>query len=196
MKLYLISDDSNIRTRLSRIFAEWKPMVLSKLELDFEENSMLIVSDNLLDELSDVDRQKIFGYRVMVLSMVPDFIHAHQYLQIGAMGYGNAMMHETHLHSAYQALEEGKVWLHPDFISYMIMQIRDANATKEQSFVILDVLSKREREVALMLGNGATHQEIATALDITTRTVKAHATAIYQKLDVKDRLALSILLHT
>jgi DNA-binding NarL/FixJ family response regulator len=47
-----------------------------------------------------------------------------------------------------------------------------------------------------MLGDGATHQEISDALDITVRTVKAHATAIYQKLDVKDRLALSLLLHS
>jgi DNA-binding NarL/FixJ family response regulator len=112
------------------------------------------------------------------------------------MGYGNAMMHESHLYSVYQALEEGQIWLHPDFITLMISQMHDRNNPKEKSLEILDSLSKREREVALMLGDGATHQEISDELDITVRTVKAHATAIYQKLNVKDRLALSLLLHT
>ena len=102
----------------------------------------------------------------------------------------------SHLQSAYQALEEGNIWLHPDFIARMISQIRDHQDTKEKSLSLLDSLSPREREVALMLGDGETHQVIADALDITVRTVKAHATSIYEKLQVKDRLALSILLHS
>jgi DNA-binding NarL/FixJ family response regulator len=196
MKLYLISDDSNVRSRLTRIFSELVPIVLSELPLEFEPNSIVFVTDKILADIQESVQKKLFEHRVMVLSMTPDFLHAQKFLQLGAMGYGNAMMHETHLHSVFQALEEGKVWLHPDFISLMISQIRDANTTKERFMAVLDILSKREREVALMLSDGATHREISDALDITTRTVKAHATSIYQKLDVKDRLALSILLHT
>jgi DNA-binding NarL/FixJ family response regulator len=127
--------------------------------------------------------------------MTPDFSEAQSFLQHGAMGYGNAMMHESHLQSAYQALEEGKVWLYPDFITLMISQMQDRSSSKEKSLAVLELLSPREREVAIMLGDGATHQEIADALEITVRTIKAHASAIYQKLSVKDRLALSLLLH-
>lgn len=196
MKLYLISDDIALRVRWIGIFSNLKPTVFSEVSLDMEPDSIVIVLDKILVDISNMALKKLFEHRVMVLSMTPDFTQAQSFLQLGAMGYSNAMMHESHLYSVYQALEEGNVWLHPDFISLMISQIRDANTTKEQSMAVLDVLSKREREVALMLGNGATHQEIADDLDITTRTVKAHATAIYQKLDVKDRLALSIILHT
>lgn len=196
MKLYLIADNSIIRTRLISIFADMNPVSFSELPFAIESDSILFVLDQMFNGIDETDLKKFFEHRVMILSMTPDFQEAQKFLQLGAMGYGNAMMHESHLHSVYQALEEGKVWLHPDFISLMILQIRDANATKNRSMTVLDVLSKREREVALMLGDGATHQEIANALDITTRTVKAHATAIYQKLDVKDRLALSILLHS
>ncbi len=197
MKLYLISDDINLRVRWIGIFSNLQSIVFSEVSLDMEPDSIVIVLDKMLADISKISLKKLFEHRVMVLSMTPDFTQAQNFLQLGAMGYGNAMMHESHLYSVYQALEEGNIWLHPNFISLMISQIRDANnTTKEQSMAVLDVLSKREREVALMLGNGATHQEIADDLDITTRTVKAHATAIYQKLDVKDRLALSILLHT
>jgi len=196
MKLYLISDDSALRNRWMATFAALKPIVLSSFLEECEYNSIIFISDTILTDLSDADVKNLFLRRVMILSMIPDFGAAQRLLQIGAMGYGNAMMHETHLLSAFQALEEGKVWLHPDFIALMISQIRDHKTNKENSLSVLNVLSTREREVALLLGDGATHQEIADALDITVRTVKAHATAIYHKLDVKDRLALSLLLHS
>lgn len=195
MKLYLISDNIALRGRWMSVFMSMKPSTLPAFSAESEYNSIVFISDTLVNDLSQAEIKNLFLRRVMVLSIDPDFAAAQKFLQMGAMGYGNAMMHETHLYSAYQALEEGKVWLHPDFIAMMISQIRDHNGMKEKSLLVLDELSKREREVAVMLGDGATHQEIADTLNITVRTVKAHATVIYQKLDVKDRLALSLLLH-
>jgi DNA-binding NarL/FixJ family response regulator len=177
------------------ILSSLHPTTFSEFSFDIKPSSIVMILDSVLKDVSDENLKKFFENRVMILSLTPNFAEAQKFLALGAMGYGNAMMHELHLYSVYQALEEGKIWLHPDFITLMISQIHDQNNTKEKSLEILDVLSKREREVALLLGEGATHQEISDALDITVRTVKAHATAIYQKLDVKDRLALSLLLH-
>ncbi|MDP3466555.1 MAG: LuxR C-terminal-related transcriptional regulator [Sulfuricurvum sp.] len=196
MKLSLVANDVNVRERWMSAFFTVKPTASSKFSLDIEYDTVIFISDTIVVALSEAERANLFLHSVMVFSMVPDFVAAQKFLAMGAMGYGNAMMHESHLHSAFQALEEGKVWLHPDFISLMISQIRHQNSGKEKSLMLLDGLSKREKEVALMLGQGDTHQKIADTLDITVRTVKAHATAIYQKLDVKDRLALSILLHS
>lgn len=196
MKLYIISDDANVRERWEKLLSDLHPVSLSALSSDMKSRSIVIILDRVIANMSEAQLHKLFDYQVMILSMIPTFAEAQRYLQMGAVGYGNAMMHEYHLHSAYQALEEGKVWLHPDFISLMISQIREKNNAEEKSLTLLESLSKREQEVALMLGNGATHQEIADQLAITVRTVKAHATAIYQKLDVKDRLALSLLLHS
>lgn len=195
MKLYIISDDISVRDRWINAFSEFNPIDSATLPLTIDSPSILMVLDRVIADADEAMLNKLFKNRVMVLSMIPNFTNAQRFLQLGAMGYGNAMMHVSHLHSAYQALEEGKIWLYPDFISLMITQIRDT-AIAEKSSVVLNELSKREQEVALMLGNGSTHQQIADALDITVRTVKAHASSIYQKLDVKDRLALSLLLHT
>jgi DNA-binding NarL/FixJ family response regulator len=195
MRLYLISNDITLRARWIGILSSLHPTTLSEFSLDIESPSIVMILDQVLADISDETLKQFFENRVMVLSMTPNFVEAQRYLALGTMGYGNAMMHGSHLYSVYQALEEGKIWLHPDFITLMISQMQERNNTKEKSLEILDTLSKREREVALMLGDGATHQEISDALDITIRTVKAHATAIYQKLNVKDRLALSLLLH-
>lgn len=195
MKLYLISDDIAVRDRWNTALAEYNPFAISGLSSEIEPHSIIMILDRVISRADETILQKLFEHRVMIFSMVPNFVEAQRFLQLGAMGYGNAMMHVSHLHSAYQALEEGKVWLHPDFITMMITQIRDTANAQERSSSLLEGLSKREQEVALLLGNGSTHQQIADTLDITVRTVKAHATSIYQKLDVKDRLALSLLLH-
>jgi DNA-binding NarL/FixJ family response regulator len=53
-------------------------------------------------------------------------------------------------------------------------------------------LSEREVQVARLIANGASNKEIADRLVITERTVKAHLTAIFEKLGVRDRLQLSL----
>jgi DNA-binding NarL/FixJ family response regulator len=55
-----------------------------------------------------------------------------------------------------------------------------------------DALSEREREVAGLVAGGASNKEVAERLAITERTVKAHLSAIFEKLGVRDRLQLSL----
>ncbi len=52
------------------------------------------------------------------------------------------------------------------------------------------ILSRREREVADLVSAGKKNKEIAGALGITERTVKAHLTSIFGKLQVRDRTQL------
>lgn len=54
------------------------------------------------------------------------------------------------------------------------------------------MLSGREITVAQLVGQGASNKEVARQLDIAERTVKAHLTAIFEKLQVRDRLQLSL----
>lgn len=56
----------------------------------------------------------------------------------------------------------------------------------------LKKLTRREREVAHLVSSGANNKIIARQLLITDRTVKAHLTAIYDKLNVSDRLQLAL----
>lgn len=196
MKLYILCDHIEIAHRWKNIFLGSNPSILTKISENIDVDSIVFTYDKTLKKFQNDDIKNLFLHRVMVFSSIPDFAQAQYYLHLGAMGYGNAIMHESHLHSAFQALSEGNIWLHPDFILMMVGQIREQKTSQKNSLEILNVLSQREREVALLLGEGQTHQEISNILNITIRTVKAHASAIYQKLSVKDRLALSLLLHS
>ena len=53
-------------------------------------------------------------------------------------------------------------------------------------------LSDRETQVARLVSAGASNKEIAENLLITERTVKAHLSAVFEKLGVRDRLQLSL----
>jgi DNA-binding CsgD family transcriptional regulator len=59
---------------------------------------------------------------------------------------------------------------------------------------LMSSLSGREREVAQLAAAGAANTEIAQALFVTVRTVEAHLTRVYRKLEVRSRAALAALL--
>ena len=56
-------------------------------------------------------------------------------------------------------------------------------------------LTEREREVAHLAALGESNLAIAGALGITERTVKAHLKAVFEKLQVADRLQLALRVH-
>ena len=55
-----------------------------------------------------------------------------------------------------------------------------------------DSLTEREYAVAVAVGKGLNNREIAESLGITERTVKAHLTAIFEKLGLRDRVQLAL----
>ncbi|HEX8703664.1 MAG TPA: response regulator transcription factor [Myxococcaceae bacterium] len=57
----------------------------------------------------------------------------------------------------------------------------------------LNRLTPREREVLGYIASGADNLKIAACLNITERTVKAHITSIYRKLDVENRTQMAML---
>ena len=197
MNLYLIGEQGVFLHHWQNALHSLHPSVFFALEdLSGEFSGVAFILDTLLLDSPAWRMTDYPNLKFMVLSGVPDFSQAQLFLQNNAMGYGNAMMHESHLHSAFKTLEEGKVWLYPDFITLLITQMQVRNAQEETASHRLDVLSPREREVALLLNEGKSHLEISEKLQITVRTIKAHSAAIYEKLGVKDRLALSLLLHS
>jgi DNA-binding NarL/FixJ family response regulator len=54
------------------------------------------------------------------------------------------------------------------------------------------MLSPREREVLILIAAGMDNLKIAAHLNITERTVKAHVTALYRKLQQENRTQLAL----
>lgn len=130
--------------------------------------------------------------KVLVLSSMPNFQEGVALLQQGVRGYGNAYMQKVHLLQAISTIMNNAVWLYPEMMQELILYGSKAVATNDD---VLKSLSTREKEVAREIENGLSNKEIAAALGITERTVKAHLSAVFEKLGVSDRLALAMLLR-
>jgi len=192
MRFYIVTKNQFLQKRWSTILALFSPVVRETIPSFLTNEAMIILHDDILCHLSDETKKSIFSLHVMVLSTTPTFEQARFSLELGAKGYGNTMMHEAYLVSACQAIMEGNIWLSPEYITLLIRQLPSMHKKENNP---LEHLSHREAEVAILLAQGDSHKEIAEKLAITVRTVKAHATAIYCRLSVKDRLALALLLR-
>lgn len=190
MTIYLLSDDRTLLAYWSKALKFHTPKILDFSSFELCKNDDIVFSSNL-----DLPSAFFKQCKVLILSRLPDFEASQKYLKKGAMGYTNAFMHESYFESIVHTLQENKVWLYPDFVTQLISQINLDIDKKNISSEHLNLLTTREKEVALLLIEGKSQIDIAKQLLISIRTVKAHSASIYEKLNVKDRLALAILFH-
>jgi two-component system nitrate/nitrite response regulator NarL len=133
------------------------------------------------------------GCSIVVLSNVPGDDEGLAVLEAGAVGYTNALAIPEVLRQVAAVVENGGLWVGPNLLQRLIggMAMRTTQINNDQ----LDKLSAREKEVALSVAGGASNKEIARRLDISERTVKAHLSAAFERLGVRDRLQLSLLIN-
>lgn len=98
---------------------------------------------------------------------------------------------------AAHAVCSGEVWVPRQLIAQLVGELaRDTTAgTHNLKFAgnsSIEHLTPRELQVAEMVHRGGNNKSIARALDISERTVKAHLSAIFRKLDIENRLHLAI----
>ncbi|MCP3852568.1 MAG: response regulator transcription factor [Gammaproteobacteria bacterium] len=99
---------------------------------------------------------------------------------------------------AMNIIEQGEIWAGASLIHYMLSnnsidRNESSSIDEEQSFYQL--LTPREQEIAQKILTGLQNKLIADELDITERTVKAHLSTIYKKLEVRNRLELTLKLQ-
>ncbi len=129
--------------------------------------------------------------KCMILSQHPNFEEGVALLQQGVRGYGNFYMQGVHLLQALKTIKNDAVWMYPEMMHALI----SLGSNETQVSPLLEQLSQREQEVVQALEKGMSNKEIAMALKITERTVKAHLSSVYEKLEVHDRLSLAMLLR-
>jgi len=130
---------------------------------------------------------------IVVLSNVPEDDQGLAALAAGASGYCSALTLPAVLRQVAGAVEHGGLWVGPQLMRRLMQGLAARNSEPPEP--ALDRLSQRERQVAEAVARGATNKEIARVMGITERTVKAHLSAAYEKLGVRDRMQLSLLVH-
>lgn len=107
-------------------------------------------------------------------------------LKAGARGYLLKDTDRETLIDTIQAAASGKTLLKPEILQ-QVLDYQPHQKVAEAG--IENPLSDRELEVLRMVAEGARNKEIAYHLRISERTVKAHLSHIFQKLNVDSRAA-------
>jgi two-component system, NarL family, nitrate/nitrite response regulator NarL len=134
--------------------------------------------------------------KIVVLANSPNQAEALAVISKGAAGYCHAYSSSKVLSELKTVILHGGIWLGRDLLQTLIGASRElVHNPSEQVHHALALLSPREKEVALQASTGLSNKEIARVLKITERTVKAHISATLEKLGLKDRLQLALVLN-
>ncbi len=122
--------------------------------------------------------------KVLMLSQYDDEEYVLEALtEAGAAGYLLKTDAPEELLDAVRAVHAGKSYLSPSIAPILLSRItRPRTAQHSNKFT----LTRREREVLKLIGDGATSKDIALKLDISPKTAQVHRDNLKQKLNLRS----------
>jgi len=121
---------------------------------------------------------------VIVLSNYDDDEYVFDCLRYGASGYLLKDVSPEDLVKAIRSAAQGESLVDPSVLNKVLTQFRYLTRNGSDRS---EILSAREKEVLEALAQGLSNKEIGRQLCITEKTVKAHSSSIYRKLNVTTR---------
>jgi DNA-binding NarL/FixJ family response regulator len=124
--------------------------------------------------------------RVLVLTSATEPASASLAVRSGAAGVLYKDVDPDALVRAIRSVHDGHLLLAPEAADALARSAGVAVAG-------IDALTAREREVLAEIAKGRSNREIARALGVSEKTVKAHVSSVLAKLGVQDRTQAALL---
>lgn len=125
--------------------------------------------------------------RVLVLTSFSDRERVREVLQAGAIGYVLKDSDPADLVAAVRSAASGHVPIDPRVAAALLPGSGSPSAEGPATG-----LSPRETEVLRLVAQGLANKQIARALGITERTVKAHLGRVFREIGVMDRTSAAL----
>ena len=122
------------------------------------------------------------GLPIVVVSANDDPAVIRRCMEFGASGFMPKTLGVEALRQAIARVLQGEVWTPPD-----IDLTRGGDAEDAAMIARLSTLTPQQVRVLMMLSGGLLNKQIAYELGVSEATVKAHVSAILQKLGVESR---------
>ena len=129
--------------------------------------------------------------RVLVLTSATDPASASRAVRSGAAGVLYKDVDPDALVRAIRSVHDGHLLLAPEAAGSLVRSAGSWGPGAPGGG--LDALTSREREVLAELTKGRSNREIARALNVSEKTVKAHVSSVLAKLGVQDRTQAALL---
>lgn len=135
----------------------------------------------LLEELNKRGLQ----LRVIVLTMSDQPRHVAEALRLGAWGYLLKGSASSEVLQAVKAVAAGERFLSPQAAEFAASVLTSGAARPDE-----DALSPRERQILVMVAQGATSSAIGEALHLSPKSVDTYRSRLMKKLGINDIAAL------
>jgi DNA-binding NarL/FixJ family response regulator len=120
---------------------------------------------------------------IVVVSATEDTGSIRRSLDFGASGFIPKSTPVDKIRRAVKAVLSGEVWVPDDFDPDQAVAENDSSEIASK----LATLTPQQVRVLMMLGEGLLNKQIAYELGVSEATIKAHVSAILQKLGVESR---------
>lgn len=184
LKSYLITEEDfeivgqassgNDAIQLAR---EWKPDVIL-MDLVMDNGNGIEATKEIVSFLPEC--------KIIILTSFYDDAQVFPAIEAGAFSYLLKTASADEISATVRKAASGEAVIEPKVAEKMMTRFR---GRREQRH---DQLTKREREVLALIGEGRTNREIADDLFIGLKTVKTHVSNILAKLEVADRTQAAI----
>jgi DNA-binding NarL/FixJ family response regulator len=135
---------------------------------------------------------------VIVLTTFDADDHVLSALRAGASGFLLKDTSPADIVRAIRAVAAGEPILSPTITRRLIEHATESEGGerhRRHARERLDLLSEREREVAVAIGQGKSNAEISRELYMSIATVKAHVSRLLEKLEFNNRVQIALLAH-
>ena len=127
--------------------------------------------------------------RVLFLSMYDDEDYLAQGMDAGACGYVLKDSPAEQLVEAITEVHRGGSYLSPRMLSHLVDDFR-TRVKSDHRMPRFGTLTRRELEILKILAEGNSVKEIASALNLSVKTVEAHKFNLMRKLDIHNKAHL------
>ena len=134
--------------------------------------------------------------RVIVLTTFNTDDYVVRALRLGADAFLLKDADPARLVEAIQRVVAGENVLAPDVTRTLITVATDAPTAGDPSArALVAALTEREREVAVLMTQGLTNNQIGTRLHLSLASVKSHLTSLFVKLGVDNRVSAAMIIR-
>ncbi len=200
--VYVVCSTNNLKKYLTLALKSEKIMFLNDetelFNIITTSNDLLIVSLDIFDDIHAILEflnTLPTTLKVMALRNTTNLAEGTLLVKKGIKSYCKSNIDQAELSQVLQIVKDGNTWVYPQLMSYIIKQMNVSTTISDKNS-ILEKLSNKEKEVALLVASGNSNKDIADSLGVALVTVKKHIGKIFEKLDVKDRVSLSILVNS
>jgi DNA-binding NarL/FixJ family response regulator len=150
----------------------------------------IVIMDIGMAELNGIEATRqivaeVPGVKVIALSMHSDKRFVIEMLKAGAFGYLLKDSAPEELTSAIRAVAANQPYLSPK-ITDVVLKDYLSTLSQQTEPTAFTVLTAREREVLQLIAEGRATKQIASALQVSVKTIETHRQQMMEKLNIRS----------